>query len=119
MKAQLPAILFASCVVVAVQAASPPGRASGVPETLSQEQIDAGMAKVRPRADACAAKGGQYKGRMVIAVKVGPSGEVQSASVAQSAPTNAAVGSCIAGATRSTSFAASKNGTSFQYPFQF
>jgi TonB family protein len=77
------------------------------------------MSPVKPKAEACAAKGGRVQGRVVIQVQVNPAGEVASASVAEAAGVNAAVASCIASAARNAQFAATKSGGSFPYPFKF
>lgn len=88
-------------------------------ESLTQAQIDAALAAIKSKAEACAAQHRGAHGKVVIAIKVGPNGEVQSSSVASNAGAPPAVASCVAMAARSAQFPPNKNGTTINYPFTF
>lgn len=85
---------------------------------LDRSMISAGVAKAKARIAACGtgANAGA-KGTVKIKVEVAPVGTVTTASV-QSAPSDA-LGACVAGVLKGTTFAKTAQGGSFSYPFVF
>ena len=92
--------------------------ASGLAQLIDDGVLDADrvIAGLRPRFRQCYNTGLQsdpgMSGKVVIAAKVGPNGEVQSANVASNSGLSDSVASCIARAVRGATFAAPGGGVS-------
>jgi TonB family protein len=85
-------------------------------DSLTKADISAGVAKIQSKASACGAKS-SAKGKVKVSVKVAANGTVASVSVKESP--DPALGSCVAAAMQKATFAKTKNGGSFSYPFRF
>jgi len=94
---------------------APPASADGLPEALDRAAITAGIDPIRPAIKACGTS--NIKGKVTIAVKVGPDGQPTDVNVVESP--DAALGSCVAKAMQQARFSATKAGGSFRLPFVF
>ncbi|MBK9035794.1 MAG: serine/threonine protein kinase [Myxococcales bacterium] len=95
---------------------SPPPPPPGLDESLTREQILAGVGKIKGAAAACGAKS-SAKGTVKLSVKVDGSGRVADVAVKQSPdPT---LGACAAAAMKRATFAKTQLGGTFAYPFVF
>ncbi|HEY5937249.1 MAG TPA: hypothetical protein VIU61_21515 [Kofleriaceae bacterium] len=85
-------------------------------ENLQKTQIKAGIAKVRAKVMAC---GEQFptKGTVKLAITVDPEGQITELDVVET-PEDA-LGSCVAAAVRTATFAKTEGGGSFRQPFVF
>jgi TonB family protein len=91
-------------------------RVGDVPESLDKSMVRAGVERVKPRVVSCGEKSGA-KGTVKIAMTVSASGDVTSASVADSP--DATLGDCVLAAMRNAKFGKTVNGATFTYPFAF
>jgi hypothetical protein len=87
-----------------------------LPESLDRGMIADGVLKLRPRAMACAEKW-PAKGQVKVSLTVAPDGHVVSVRVM--ATPDAGLGSCVAGVMQQATFATTRDGGSFGYPFIF
>ena len=87
-----------------------------MPAELSQGEISKGMARIKPKIDACAAKS-QHQGTVTVSVKVMGSGAVDEVKV-KSSP-DGALGACVARAVQTAAFARSQKGGTVSYSFRF
>jgi TonB family protein len=87
-----------------------------LPAELSQAAINQGMARIKPKIDACAAKS-QHQGTVTVSVKVMGSGGVDDVKV-KSSP-DGSLGACVARAVQTAAFARTQKGGTFSYPFRF
>jgi TonB family protein len=78
--------------------------------------IQAGVGKVRGRANACGSSS-SAKGVVKVSVKVGPGGNVTGVTVKQSP--DDALGNCVANAMKGATFGKTTGGGSFAIPFTF
>lgn len=85
-------------------------------EALTPAAIKAGLATVHSKALACGARS-SAKGKVQIAYKVAASGSVTSATVLESP--DPALGACVATAAKRATFAKTRTGGSFKYPYHF
>jgi TonB family protein len=97
------------------------GSSMSVPVSNAEAVI---RSQIHPRARACYNKGlaqdPTQSGRVVIMVRVGPSGEVESASVASNSGLSSFVASCIASAARGAKFdPPGPSGSTINIPFNF
>ena len=117
MKAALIAtMLFAALPLSAWSQSKPLAQPSAVPAELSQAAISKGMAGIKPRIDACAAKS-QAQGTVSVSVKVTGSGAVDDVKVKSSPDPALAV--CVAAAVQKATFAQTFKGGTFPYSFRF
>ena len=87
-----------------------------LPAELSQAEISKGMARIKPKIDACAAKS-QHQGTVTVSVKVMGSGAVDEVKV-KSTP-DGSLGACVGAAVQKAAFARTQKGGTFSYPFRF
>ena len=87
-----------------------------LPAELSHAAISQGMARIKPKIDACAAKS-QHQGTVTVSVKVFSSGGVDDVKV-KSSP-DGSLGACVARAVQTAAFARTQRGGTFSYPFRF
>ena len=87
-----------------------------LPKELSQAEISKGMARIKSKIDACAAKS-QAEGTVTVYVKVAGSGAVDEVRVRQTP--DGSLGACVSRAVQATAFARSQKGGTFTYPFKF
>jgi len=87
-----------------------------LPAELSQAAISSGMARIKSKIDACAAKS-QAQGTVTVTVKVVGSGAVDDVKV-KSTP-DGSLGACVARAVQTAAFARTQKGGTFSYPFRF
>ena len=87
-----------------------------LPAELSQAEISKGVARIKSRIDACAAKS-QAQGTVTVSVKVTGSGAVDEVKVKQTP--DAALAVCVAAAMQKATFARTQKGGTFSYPFRF
>jgi len=87
-----------------------------LPAELSQAAISKGMAGIKSKIDACAAKT-QYQGTVALSVKVMSSGTVEDVKVKQSPDASLAI--CVSNAVQKAAFAPSQKGGTFPYSFRF
>lgn len=90
--------------------------ASADPESLDRASISAAMNAVKPDVKACG-NATKAKGSVKVAVKVLPSGEIESAE-AKASP-DPALGECVVTAVKKAKFPKTQKGGSFSYPFVF
>lgn len=84
---------------------------------LNEEQLKAGMAKVKDDVAACGRTYSQVKGIIKVAIEVAPSGQVSHVKLLAG---DHPLGACIVNAIKSkATFAASQAGASFHYPYAF
>ncbi|MBV8756304.1 MAG: AgmX/PglI C-terminal domain-containing protein [Deltaproteobacteria bacterium] len=89
---------------------------AGPPETLDKAAVKAGIADVKPAVQQCGEE--HYaKGTVKITLTVSADGAVTDATVSESPLPE--LGSCVASALKRASFAKTKNGAVFTYPFMF
>jgi TonB family protein len=96
----------------------PPSSGGGgnLPAGLDRDSIQAGIASVKPKANACGDKS-SAKGMVMVHVKVGGDGHVNDVSVEKSP--DPALSACVAAAIKKGTFAKTQNGGSFRIPFTF
>jgi len=87
-----------------------------LPTELSQAAISSGMARIKSKIDACAAKS-QAQGTVTVSVKVLGSGAVDDVKV-KSTP-DGSLGACVARAVQTAAFARTQKGGTFSHPFRF
>ena len=87
-----------------------------LPAELSQAEISKGVAGIKSRIDACAARS-QAQGTVTVSVKVMGSGEVDEVKVKQTP--DGSLGACVVNAMKKATFARSLKGASFPYSFKF
>ena len=92
------------------------GGGGDLADSLTKSDISAGVGKISAKASACGAKS-SAKGKVTVSVKVSGGGTVTSVTVKESP--DPALGSCVAAAMQKATFAKTKNGGSFSYPFRF
>ena len=92
------------------------GGGGDLADSLTKADISAGVGKISAKATACGAKS-SAKGKVTVSVKVSGGGTVTSVTVKESP--DPALGSCVASAMQKATFAKTKNGGSFSYPFRF
>ena len=92
------------------------GGGGDVADGLTKADISAGVAKVSAKANACGAKS-SAKGKVMVSVKVSAAGTVTAVTVKETP--DPGLGSCVASAMQKATFAKTKNGGSFSYPFRF
>ena len=97
------------------------GSSMSVPVSNAEAVI---RSQIHPGAKRCYQKGLEsdptQAGRIVILIKVSPSGEVDSASVASNSGLSAGVAACIASVARRAKFdAPGANGSTISVPFNF
>jgi molybdenum cofactor biosynthesis protein B len=84
------------------------------PEKLSRAMIAAGINAIKPRAMQCA---GDTPSTAKLRVLVGPDGRVTSAMIVDASESG--FGQCVVEAVRDATFATTKHGGTFTYPFAF
>ena len=87
-----------------------------LPAELSQAEVSKGMARIKSKIDACAAKS-QYQGTVTVSVKVMGSGAVDDVKV-KSSP-DGALGACVARAVQGAAFARTQKGGTVSHSFRF
>ena len=87
-----------------------------LPAELSQAEISKGMARIKSKIDACAARS-QHQGTVTVSVKVMGSGAVDEVKV-KSSP-DGALGACVARAVQAAAFARTQKGGTVSYSFRF
>lgn len=95
---------------------APSGGGGNLPSGLDRDSIQAGIAAVKPKANACGDKS-SAKGMVMVHVKVGGDGHVSDVSVEKSP--DPALSSCVMAAIKRGTFAKTQNGGSFRIPFTF
>jgi TonB family protein len=94
-----------------------PAAAKGdVPESLERATMSEGINKVKSKVMSCGEKS-SAKGTVRVSVKVAPEGHVTSVTVKSSL--DPGIDSCVSGAVQKATFAKTKTGGSFSYPFTF
>ena len=86
------------------------------PAELSQAEISKGMARIKSRIDACAAKT-QHQGTVTVSVKVTGSGVVDEVKAKSSPDPGLAV--CVVAAVQKATFAPTQKGGAFSHSFRF
>ena len=87
-----------------------------LPAELSQAEISKGMARIKSKIDACAART-QHQGTVTVSVKVMGSGAVDEAKV-KSTP-DGSLGACVVAAVKTAAFARTQKGGTISYSFRF
>jgi outer membrane biosynthesis protein TonB len=87
-----------------------------LPDSLDRAMIFDGMDKLKPQVMSCAEKW-PARGQVKVSVTVGPDGHVLSVTV-KTTP-DAGLGSCVASVVQKATFARTRNGGSFGYPYTF
>lgn len=86
-----------------------------VPGALERQMITSGIGAVKTKVMACAR--GDVKGIVRVKVKVSPAGAPEVVTVTQTP--DADLGECVVAAVRSATFATTRSGGSFSFPFVF
>ena len=89
---------------------------TALPAALSQAEVSKGMARIKSKIDACAAKS-QHQGTVTVSVKVMGNGGVDDVKV-KSSP-DGALGACVARAVQTAAFARTQKGGTVSYSFRF
>ena len=87
-----------------------------LPAELSQAEVSKGMARIKSRIDACAAKS-QHQGTVTVSVKVMGSGAVDEVKVKSSPAPGLAV--CVVAAVQKATFARTLKGGTVTHSFRF
>jgi TonB family protein len=87
-----------------------------LPADLSQAEISKGIAGIKSRIDACAARS-QVEGTVTVSVTVAGSGGVEDVKV-KSSP-DGALAACVVNAVKKAAFGRSLKGATFPYSFKF
>jgi hypothetical protein len=107
----------AACIDEANPAPPQPAESGELPDSIGRAIITAGIAPVKDAAVVCGEAAPAIRGFVKIHIRVAPDGSVTEATVA-TAP-DAALGECVAAAARRSTYAKTKRGGSFLYPFVF
>ena len=110
------AALLAAIPLSSWSQSKPLAQPPAMPAELSQADISRGMAGIKSRIDACAAKS-QHQGTVTVSVKVMGSGAVDEVKVKSSPAPALAV--CVAAAVQKAAFARTVKGGTFSHSFRF
>ena len=116
MKASLIAMTLCAALPLSSWALKPLPPPVELPAELSQAEISKGMARIKPKIDACAAKS-QAQGTVTVSVKVMGSGAVDDVKV-KSTP-DGSLGACVSRAVQTAAFARSQKGGTYSHSFRF
>lgn len=116
MKAALVFSLACAALPVSSWAQSKLAQPAEIPAELSQAAISKGVAGIKSRIDACAAKS-QAQGTVTVAVKVAGSGGVDSVKVKETP--DGSLGACVVAAVQKATFARTMKGGTFSHSFRF
>ena len=114
--ALIAATLCAALPLSSWSQSKPLAQPRAVPAELSQADISRGVAGIKSRIDACAAKS-QAQGTVTVSVKVTGSGAVDEVKVKSSPDPALAV--CVAAAVQKAAFSPTMKGGTFPYSFRF
>jgi hypothetical protein len=93
-----------------------PAAATALHESLDRDDVSAGIKSVSAKAAACGSKS-TVKGMVKLSVKVGADGVVTNVTVVNTP--DPVLGACVATEVRAATFAKTKIGGTFSYPFTF
>ena len=117
MRAALIALTLCGALPMALWSQSKPlAPPPELPTELSQAEVAKGMARIKSRIDACAAKS-QHQGTVTVSVKVMGSGAVDEVKVKSSPAPGLAV--CVVAAVQKATFARTLKGGTVSYSFRF
>ena len=116
MKATLLAATLCAALPLCSWSQKPLPPPTPLPAELSQAEVSKGMARIKSKIDACAAKS-QHQGTVTVSVKVMGSGAVDEVKV-KSSP-DGALGACVARAVQTAAFARTQKGGTVSYSFRF
>lgn len=94
--------------------AEPSGGTAELPDSPTRDDIRTAMQTVKPKIRACADKT-SAKGTVKVTFRIGPDGEVASATLKDSP--DPAIDACVLAAIKAVTVRPSRNGTSVSYPF--